>query len=171
MPRAKLLCGLAHIEEASMIRIRRTCQLVGVLLLATAAGVAIGSTALADPTGAQSQLTAVTGIGTGKVVISPTSADQGTFNARVMVNVYDAAPDTTFAVTRGGGDGVPDGICNGTVFGQVATLTTSPGGAGAVEFERSVNTTPSGSRFDLMLRLLGSDGSVLESQCMTITAK
>jgi hypothetical protein len=154
-----------------MIRIRRACQLLGVLLLATAASVAIGSTAQADPTGARSLLTAVTGIGTGEVTISPTSADQGTFDARVSVNVHDAAPDTTFAVTRGGGDGVPDGVCNGTVFGQVATLTTSTGGAGAVEFERSVSTTPSGTRFDVMLRLLGSDGSVLQSQCMTITAK
>jgi hypothetical protein len=154
-----------------MIRIRRTCRLVGVLLLATAASVAIVSTAQADPAGAQSQLTAVTGLGTGLVIISPTSANQGSFDARVKVNVHDAAPDTTFAVTAGGGGPVTDGICNGTVFGQVATLTTSSGGAGAVEFERSNSNTLSGSSFDVMLRLLGSDGSVLQSQCMTITAK
>lgn len=154
-----------------MTRSRRRPQLIAVLLLATAASVALVSTAQADPTGAQSQLTAVAGQGTGMVIISPTGAHQGSFDARVKVNVHDAASATTFAVTAGGGGPVTDGICNGTTFGQVATLTTSPGGAGAVEFERSNPNTLSGSSFDVMLRLLGSDGTILQSQCMTITAK
>jgi hypothetical protein len=89
----------------------------------------------------------------------------------VKVNVHDAAADITFAITAGGGGPVTDGICNGTAFVQVATLTTSPGGAGAVEFERSNPNTLSGSSFDVLLRLLGSDGTILQSQCMTITAK
>jgi hypothetical protein len=127
--------------------------------------------AYADTTGAQSVLTAVAGQGTGLVTIAPTSAAQGSFDARVAVNLHDAAPNTSFAVTRGGGDSDIDGVCTGTAFGQVATLTTSPGGAGAVEFERVNPSSPSGLQFEVMLRLLGSDGSVLQSNCMIITVK
>jgi hypothetical protein len=45
-------------------------------------------------------------------------------------------------------------------FVTVATLTTSAGGAGAVEFERSGGPTIS---FDLFLRVIGDDGTVLEA--------
>jgi len=50
----------------------------------------------------------------------------------------------------------------------VATLTTSAGGAGAVEFERSGGPTIA---FDLFLRVIGGDGTVLESECMVIIGK
>jgi hypothetical protein len=148
---------------------RRFALLVAIIV-ALALGVGI-SAAAADPTGAHSVLTAVTGQGTGLVNIAPTSGAQGSFDARVTVNVHDAAPNTTFAVTRGGGDAIIDGVCTGTVFGQVATLTTSSGGGGAVEFERTNPSSLSGTQFEVMLRLLGSDGSVLQSACMIITVK
>jgi hypothetical protein len=155
-----------------MIRIRRTCQLVGVLFLATATSVAIVSTAQADPAGAQSELTALSGAGAGMVIISPTSANQGSFDARVKVNIHDTAPNTHFIVTAGGGDAVLDGICTGAPpSNQVATLDTSSGGAGAVEFERSNPNSLSGLRFEVMLRVTGSDGTVLQSGCMIITVK
>jgi len=142
-----------------------------VAVLIACAGMIGIPAAAAGPTGAQSELTAVSGQGTGLVDIAPTSAAQGSLDARVTVNVHDAAPNTTFAVTRGGGDATIDGVCTGTVFGQVATLNTSSGGGGAVEFERTNPNSPSGSRFEVMLRLFGSDGTVLQSACMVITVK
>jgi hypothetical protein len=141
------------------------------------AGLAVGATivgisaAHADPNGAQSDLTAVTGQGAGKVIISPTHALQGAFDAHVKVEVHQTSPNTTFVITAGGGDAVIDGVCPGIPTSQVGTLATSPGGAGAVEFERSNPSTLSGTRFEVRLRLTGSDGTVLQSGCMIITAK
>jgi hypothetical protein len=120
----------------------------------------------ADPTSAQSELTAVTGQGMGRVIVSPTSAGQGIFDAQVKVNIHNAAPNTTFTVTRAV-DSPADGTCTRYDFVTVATLTTSAGGAGAVEFERSGGTTS----FDLFLRVIGDDGTVLESECMIIIPK
>jgi hypothetical protein len=154
-----------HVGSRTLTRSAVT-TLFTVALAATSLG-----RAQADPAGAQSELTAVSGQGAGLVTIAPTSAAQGTFDARVTVNVHNSAPNTTFAVTRGGGDGTIDGVCTGTVFGQVATLTTSSGGAGAVEFERTNPNSPSGSQFEVMLRLLGGDGTILQSTCMIITVK
>jgi hypothetical protein len=147
----------------------RTRGLRGLVAALFAAWVAMAATpaAHADPTGAQSTLTAVAGQGVGLVIVSPTSAGQGNFDARVKVSIHDAAPNTTFTVTRAV-DSPADGVCTNTEFVTVATLTTSAGGAGAVEFERSGGPTIS---FDLFLRVIGDDGSVLESECMVIIGK
>jgi hypothetical protein len=102
----------------------------------------------------------------GRVIVSPTSAGRGIFVAQVKVNIHNAAPNTTFTVTRAI-DLPADGTCTSTDFVTVAALTTSAGGAGAVEFERSGGTTS----FDLFLRVIGDDGTVLESQCMIIIPK
>ena len=136
-------------------------------LFAACAAMVAAPAAQADPTGAMSPLTAVTGQGTGMVIVSPTSAGMGSFVAQVKVNIHDAAPNTTFAITRA--VAAPDSGCaNPTPFIQVATLTTSAGGAGAVEFERR-GTGP--LSFDLILQVNGSDGTVLQSECMTIIGK
>lgn len=148
-----------------MIRTRGLRGVAVALFLACAAMVAT-PVAQADPTGAQSKLTAVTGQGTGRVIVSPTSAGQGIFDAQVKVNIHNAAPNTTFTITRAV-DSPADGSCTSTDFVTVATLTTSAGGAGAVEFERSGGTTS----FDLFLRVIGDDGTVLESECMIIIPK
>jgi hypothetical protein len=161
-PRQTITCN--HAGSRTLTRSAAT-----ILFTLALAATSVGS-AQADPAGAQSELTAVNGQGAGLVNIAPTSAAQGTFDARVTVNVHGSAPNTTFAVTRGGGATI-DGVCTGTVFGQVATLTTSSGGAGAVEFERTNPNSPSGSQFEVMLRLLGGDGTVLQSPCMIITVK
>jgi len=139
---------------------------LAIALLAAAVGMAASSAAQAEPTGAHSELTAVTGQGVGKVIVSPTSSDIANFVAQVVVNIHDAAPNTTFTITRAV-DAPADGVCTSTSFGTVATLRTSAGGAGAVEFER----TGALLNFDLFLRVIGDDGSVLESQCMTIVGK
>jgi hypothetical protein len=148
-----------------MIRISGICWLAVGLVAACAAMVAAPA-AQADPTGAMSALTAVTGQGTGLVIISPTSAGQGNFVAQLKVNIHGAAPNTTFIFTRSI-DRPADGVCS-TDFGAVGTLTTSPGGTAAME------VTPMGGPtvpFDLSVRLLGADGTVLQSGCMTIIGK
>jgi hypothetical protein len=147
----------------------KRAALVGLLTtaLVTCAVMAAAPAALAGPNGAMSDLTAVTGQGVGRVVVSPTSApDDATFVAQVKVTIHDAAPNTTFTITRAA-DAPADGVCTNTVFGTVATLTTSAGGAGAVEFERTGPLL----NFDLFLRVIGSDGTVLQSGCMAILGK
>ena len=151
-----------------MIRIRGFRSLAVGLFVACAAMIAAPA-AQAGPTGAMSALTAVTGQGTGLVIVSPTSAGKGDFDARVKVNIHDAAPNTTFTVTRA--VDAADGVCTSTDFVPVAMLTTSAGGAGAVEFERGGRGSGPTVPFDLFLRVLGSDGTVLQSGCMTIIGK
>ena len=120
----------------------------------------------ADPYGAQSALVALSGQGAGEAIVAPTaSLGHGVFDARVTINIHQTSPNTTFSIIRAA-DPVPDGVCTGT-FGQVAQLTTSPGGAGAVAFER----TGALSNFDLRIEAVASDGTVLQSECMTITVK
>ena len=148
-----------------MTRVRGFRGLVAVPLVLWAAVAAVPA-AHADPAGAQSQLTAVSGQGAGKVIVSPTSAPVATFVAQVKVIINDAAPNTTFTVTRAV-DGPADGVCTSTAFAPVATLTTSAGGAGAVEFKR----TGPALNFDLVLKVIGDDGSVLQSECMVIIGK
>jgi hypothetical protein len=123
--------------------------------------------------GTQSNLTAVTGHGMGSVIVSPEAGDQGTFAAQITVNVHDASPNTTFTVTKAA-DNTPDGVCENTVFttppGPGTSFTTSAGGAGATHFERH-SSSPSGYQFDIIFHVVGSDGTVLQSTCMTITVK
>jgi hypothetical protein len=109
----------------------------------------------------------VSGQGTGLVIVSPTSAGQGNFAAQIELNIHDAAPNTTFSFTRSI-DRPADGVCSTDYFGFPA-LTTTPGGTAALKFEAEMDgpTTP----FDLSIRLLGADGTVLQSGCMTIIGK
>jgi len=148
-----------------MIRIRGFRSLAVGLVAACAAMIAAPA-AQADPTGDMSALTAVTGQGMGKVIVSPTSAPDANFVAQVKVIINHAAPNTTFTVIRAA-EAPADGVCTSTVFGPVATLTTSAGGAGAVEFERTGPLL----NFDLFVRVIGDDGSVLQSECMVIIGK
>jgi hypothetical protein len=138
-----------------------------VATLAVSAGIAVTPAAQADPTPTQSELTAISGQGLGKVIVSPDAAlGHGNFEARVKVNIHDTTPNADFAVTRAVDIGA-DGVCTGTDFVTVADIQTSSGGAGAVELERSGPFT----QFDLLIRVVGADGTVLQSECMTITAK
>src|SRR5215469_15676676 len=93
--------------------------------------------AYAEP-GLHSDLTAISGQGTGHVNVSPTAHDEGdtVFIAQVTVNVQGARPNTTFTVTRFV-DEAADGVCTETGGGfTLGTLTTSQGGAGAAHFVR-----------------------------------
>jgi hypothetical protein len=148
-----------------VIRIRVSARPAIAVLVASAA-IGTATVARADPTGGQSQLTALRGQGVGKVIVSPTSAKVDNFVAQVKVNIHDAAPNTTFTVTRAV-DAPADGVCTSTSFGTVATLTTSAGGAGAVELERTGPLL----NFDLFIRVIGDDGTVLQSRCMIVLGK
>jgi hypothetical protein len=147
---------------------RRTA-LIGV---ATAiAALVVTGVAQADP-GLQSTLTAVTGQGTGHVLVAPTSEDQGTFAVQVEANIHGAAPNVTFALARAV-DLNPDGICTmASGWLPLGDLTTSPGGAGAAHFEVHRGAPfLSGVRFDAVFRAVGSDGTELRSECLTVTVK
>ena len=135
-------------------------------LVAACATMVAAPAAQADPTGAMSVLTALSGHGTGLVIVSPTSAGHGNFVAQLKVNIRGAAPNTTFTFTRSI-DRPADGVCS-TDFGAVGTLTTSPGGTAAMEVTPMDGPTVP---FDLSIRLLGADGTVLQSRCMTIIGK
>jgi hypothetical protein len=145
---------------------------VGVAAAAFAAG------AFADP-GTSSKLTAIAGQGAGKVKVAPTAHDvvgPDTFNVQGTVNVHHATLRTTFTVLRRV-DLNPDGACTGAMWMTLPppnpeTFTTSNGGAGALHFEISRGAPlTDGVRFDVQWRLTGSDGSVLESDCFTVTVK
>jgi hypothetical protein len=150
-------------------------RMVGVAVLPVA--MLLGTeVAQAEPAGAQSRLTAVTGQGTGVVKASPTAEDQGTFHIQGQVNVHGAVPDTTFTLQRAVDSSPGDGVCTiapsppeGWV--PLATLTTSVGGAGAAHFERPTPLA-AGEQFDLIFRVVSGDGTqVLMSECMTVTVK
>jgi hypothetical protein len=143
-----------------------------------ASGIAIAATAHAQP-GAHGHLTAIAGQGAGIVEIAPTAHDvvaPGTFDVQGTVNIHRAAANTTFTVLRRV-DFTPDGVCTGAVWMMLPppnkqALTTSNGGAGALHFEITRGAPLlDGVRFDVQWRLEGSDGSVLQSDCLTVTVK
>jgi hypothetical protein len=147
----------------------RRIVLLGVAA-ALAAVIATGA-AQADP-GLHSTLTAVTGQGTGHVLVAPTSEDQGTFAVQITVNIHGATPNTTFTVARAV-DLNPDGVCTmASGWLPLGDLTTSAGGAGAAHFEVHRGAPfLSGVRFDAVFRAVGSDGTELRSECLTVTVK
>jgi hypothetical protein len=147
-----------------------------VLLGLAAAGLAGG--AHAQP-GTHSKLTAIAGQGAGIVEVAPTAHDvvgPDTFDVQGTVNVHAATASTTFTVLRRV-DLNPDGVCTGAMWLTLPppnepALTTSNGGAGALHFEISRGAPlTDGVRFDAQWRLVGGDGSVLESDCFTVTVK
>lgn len=143
---------------------------IALFAMAAAFAVAMNSgAAQADP-GLHSTLTAVTGQGTGHVLVAPTAEDHGTFAVEVEVNIHDAAPNTTFAVARAV-DLKPDGVCTmASGWLPLGDLTTSAGGAGAAHFEVHRGAPfVSGVRFDLVFRAVGSDGTELRNDCLTVS--
>jgi hypothetical protein len=112
----------------------------------------------------------------GHVVIAPDARNRdGEFHAEVTVNVHDLEPNTTYQVWRAI-DFVPDGIYDpnapGTGWAQIATITTSPGGAIEAHFIRGGGLF-SGDRFDVLIEVRLNDGVtvLLQSEVMAITVK
>jgi hypothetical protein len=120
--------------------------------------------------GTQSQLTAISGQGTGHVLVSPTAEDKPQFAVEIETNVRDMLPNSTFTVQRRV-DLNPDGVCTGTTWLTNGPITTSEGGAGAQHFfvERGAPFV-SGVSFDVQFRVTGN-GTELRSDCLTVTVK
>ena len=126
--------------------------------------------------GTQSDLTAVEGHGSGYVVISATAAGgvnqtPPALNAQVEIVIHDASPNTTFTVQRivaTAGSGCNEDLSDPLVLG---TIDTSDGGAGTLHFVRYSPGDQRGDQFDIFLQALGSDGTLLQSSCMTVTVK
>jgi len=145
------------------------------LALATALFALLGSAAGAD-TSRQSQLMPISGSGSGFVEVSPTSKDEGglTFDVQGTVNIHGATPNTDFTVLRRV-DLNPNGICSGATWLMLPgnpVLATSAGGAGALHFEIQRGAPfVDGVSFNVIWRVVGTDGTILESDCMTVTVK
>jgi hypothetical protein len=151
---------------------------IGPLAVVPALAAAFATSAYADP-GTHSGLTAIAGQGTGIVEVAPTAADvagPGTFDVQGTVNVHGAARGAVFTVLRRV-DFNPDGVCTGPMWLSLPgspppVLTASAGGAGALHFEITRGAPLlDGVQFDVQWRLVGSDGSILESDCLTVTVK
>jgi hypothetical protein len=130
---------------------------------------AVAAVAQAEP-GPESTLTAISGQGTGHVLVAPTAEDRPNFAVQVEVNVRDLLPNSTYTVQRAP-DLNPDGVCTGTTWLSNGPVTTSQDGTGAAHFfvERGAPFV-SGVRFDVVFRLIGN-GAELRSHCMTVTVK
>ena len=151
--------------------LRRVATLIGSVAGLTSL-ILLPTAASAVPDGAQAVLTAVSGSGSGLVLIAPTAQDQGTFAVEVTVNIQDASPNMQYTVSRAV-DLNPDGVST-LASGWLVNgpLTTSPAGAGAAHFEVHRGAPfVSGTRFDVEFRVLGNDGSELLSHCVTVTVK
>jgi hypothetical protein len=144
---------------------RRLAAIAGAAVLVAA----LGPVALAEP-GTQSALTAISGQGSGHVLVSPTARDRPTFDVQVEVNVRDMLPSSTFTVQRRV-DLVPDGVCTSTTWLTNGPITTSTGGAGAQHFEVERGAPfVTGVSFDVQFRVIGN-GAELRSDCFTVTVK
>jgi hypothetical protein len=167
-------------------------------LAATLAPHVLGSNASIRSAGTThgQELTAVLGIGSGIVNVTPTAAADGSFSAQINVNVHGAPPNTTFFVQRAPEIGRPnsaDGVCQRAAgaapwgppapdfvtfplpaTGPLVTLQTSGGGAGSVHINFEALTILDGTRFDVMFRLvddLTSPTNDLRTGCFTVTVK
>jgi hypothetical protein len=149
------------------------------LLLAVIAAVfavTVVGFAQADP-GTHSVLTATSGQGSGRVEFSATANQDNPFDVQATINISGTTPNTDFIVSRAPDPpsaGTGDGICTGTTWIPLSPpLTTSAGGAGATHFHVLPNPAvfPEGRIFDVKFRVVGTDGTVFQSDCFTVTVK
>lgn len=139
--------------------------------------VAVVGFAQADPF-THVSLTTISGQGRGTIAFSPTAKNEGTnqFDVQITVNIHRAAPNTVFTASRNV-DFIADGICTGPTFAPFSpAFTTSAGGSGAAHYEvlRGPPAFPlfvEGAKFDVSFRVVGTDGTVLTSECFTVTVK
>jgi hypothetical protein len=123
-------------------------------------------------------LTAISGQGSGHIAFSPTARNVGLnqIDVQITINIHGAAPNTVFTASRNV-DFIADGICTSPTFAPFSpAFTTSAGGAGAAHYEvlRGPPTFPlfvEGAEFDVSFRVVGTDGTVLTSECFTVTVK
>lgn len=157
----------------------------------------IPQTPLIPPGTAQAPLASADVQGAGGVSVTTKAIPEGYFDANISVHVVNARPSTTYIVQRAPEVGRAlgsDGICQRALGlapwssadpaapafisfilpGETAPvqLTTSASGEGSVTFEYKVPTVPTGTRFDVMFRLLNDQAaptSVFQSSCFMVT--
>jgi hypothetical protein len=138
--------------------------------------VGAASVAQAEP-GLQSKLTAISGQGTGHVEVSlPPKAKAPSSSPRALCTMRcRTRPSSSSAPSTSRPNGGVCTIAPGPPAGWIilTTLTTSTGGADAAHFELVAPPPgPSGFPFDIVLRVMSTDGTqVLMSDCMTVTVK
>jgi hypothetical protein len=145
--------------------------------IAALLGAAFVAFAQADPI-THVGLTTVSGQGSGTIAVSPTAKNEGTnqFDVQITVSIHGATPNTVFTASRNV-DFNANGVCTGPSFAPFSpALTTSAGGAGAAHYEvlRGPPAAPlfvEGAQFDVSFRVVGTDGTVLTSECFTVTVK
>lgn len=146
---------------------------------------------------AQAPLASADVQGSGGVSVTTKSIPEGYFDANIAVHVVHARPSTTYIVQRApevgrslGSDGIcqralglapwssadpaAPGFISFVLPGETAPVqfTTSASGEGSVTFEFKVPTVPTGTRFDVMFRLLNDPAaptSIFQSSCFTVT--
>lgn len=164
------------------MKVRRTTRCL-LALLVSCLGFAFVPVALAEP-GLQSELTAISGQGTGHVGVSPTGHDlnDSAFIAQGTAEIQGAVPDATYVFQRAVDFKHTNGICNiapsppaGWI--KLTTFSTSEAGSGAGHFVRRA-TPPPVPQFDVVFRVvkLNADttldfSQLLMSRCMTVTVK
>jgi hypothetical protein len=139
-------------------------------VLGSALATLMAGTAMAGSNTDHSPLTAQIGQGKGQVTIASTPQDHGTFVGEVSASVQGTSPSTLFSLQRAI-DPTSNGTCDSLgPFEEQGTFTTSPTGSGALHVERH-QPVPSGLTVDVVERVVGADGTILISDCMTITVK
>ena len=150
----------------------------------------------------QSALSRVKGggtCGTGGVSVTSFAVPEQTFAATIRFRVHGALPGTTYALQRAPEVGRPlaaDGICQRgagvspwgpgdppapsfVTFpfpnpGDALTVTTDGNGDAAKEFEFRLAVIPSGTQFDVQMRLVDDESapsSEIRSGCMTVIVR
>lgn len=155
--------GLRETRKGTLMKHRIVLVVSTMLVL----GTLFSQTAQAGSGAASSPLS---GDGSGRIAVALTREDQGTLVAQITANVHKASPNTTYSVQRAL-DPTADGTCDSLgPFEEQGTLDTNKAGAGATHIEVH-SPAPSGATFDVLFQLVGDDGSVLVSECMTLTVK
>ena len=151
-----------------------------------------------DPAGTnQSVLTAVVGSGTGGVSVTPLAVSGGFFTADIKVRLHGTKPNSIYTVQRAPEIGRAlgsDGVCQRALgispwspsdppapafvtFNQPGTttaytVTSSAAGEATLDFTFSAPSVPTGTRFDVMFRLMDdlvTPTSLFMSGCFTVT--
>ena len=141
-----------------------------IAVLGSALAALMAGTAMAGATTDHSPLTAQIGEGKGQVTIATTPKDQGTFVGQVTANVQGTSPNTLFSSS---GPSTRPRTGPATASAPLRSRGRSPcprPGSGALHVERH-QPVPSGLTVDVVERVVGSDGTILISECMTITIK
>ncbi len=151
-----------------------------------------------NPTGiSTANAVAVAGPGEGGVSVTPKAIPEGYFVADIKIRLRKATPNTTYIVQRApeiGRAAASNGICERALglapwsfadtpapsfltfvpSGQTApvTLTTTATGDARLDFEFRAPSIPSGTKFDVMFRLINDASAptaIILSQCFTVS--